>query len=375
MSKSCCSNKKNDGTESSGLFEPVNFTQEVGFSDGSFTSPSITFVNDTNTGFLRVGGGDIGVTCNGTSTMRISPVAITAQNILRVEDGTAISPGLQFSSDTDTGLRLVGVGDMALVVGGSNRMRIDTSVIQPLVPIRGSDGSAVLPAYSFNSDGDTGVFLNGTNNIGISTGGVARLTMGGIDVVLTLPIRVPDGSSSSPSFSFSGDTDSGMFRIGSGDIGITCNATQSINFTSTGFSSTVQPHFAVRGSAAQSIPNNSFTTYTSWGTPSNNVGYTSFTSGVLTLAEDGVYQVSCAVFFAANATGRRAVRVQASTGDNLGYEEIGNLGSNVTVLNVSGVKRLTTGNTLQVQVYQNSGANLNVGSGDARTYLQVVKLY
>ena len=79
----------------------------------------------------------------------------------------------------------------------------------------GNSGSvANAPAYSFSGDTDTGMFRSGANTIGFSTAGTARVSISnaGLDMTNALPIRFQDSSGSpfvslkSPS-SLSGNVD------------------------------------------------------------------------------------------------------------------------------------------------------------------------
>ena len=61
----------------------------------------------------------------------------------------------------------------------------------------GDDGSAAgSPAYSFDSDSDTGMFRSGANTIGFSTAGTARVSISdaGLDITNGLPLRLQDSS-------------------------------------------------------------------------------------------------------------------------------------------------------------------------------------
>ena len=63
--------------------------------------------------------------------------------------------------------------------------------------ILGDDGSAAgSPAYSFDSDSDTGMFRSGANTIGFSTAGTARVSISdaGLDITNGLPLRLQDSS-------------------------------------------------------------------------------------------------------------------------------------------------------------------------------------
>ncbi len=80
-------------------------------------------------------------------------------------------------------------------------------------------GSAGAPVLSFIGDDDTGVYGLGTNQLGISTAGILRLTVDATAFTATLPWRGASGSFAAPTFSFSADTNTGMYRVGADVLG------------------------------------------------------------------------------------------------------------------------------------------------------------
>lgn len=80
----------------------------------------------------------------------------------------------------------------------------------------------------------------GINSFGIATNAIVNLPTGqgtkfNTPVTTTLiGFRAPTGSSGSPSFSFSGDTDTGFYNVGDGQIGVVCNGTRMFRFTTSG---------------------------------------------------------------------------------------------------------------------------------------------
>ena len=66
------------------------------------------------------------------------------------------------------------------------------------------------------------MFYTGTaNNLAFSTTGVARLTIvAATQITTTLPIRGQNGSVTAPAFSFSNNTNMGMYRIATDTLGI-----------------------------------------------------------------------------------------------------------------------------------------------------------
>jgi hypothetical protein len=132
-------------------------------------------------------------------------------------DGTVGSPGLQFSSDTNTGIRRIGADNMGIVAGGADKVDIDTTGIEAKVRIETIAGSAASPSLVSASDTDTGPYYPAANQYGISCGGTLVGEFTGTGFVLDQPIKVQDGAVSTPSFTFEGDTNSGLYHTGTAD--------------------------------------------------------------------------------------------------------------------------------------------------------------
>jgi len=96
---------------------------------------------------------------------------------LEAPDGTVSAPSYSFSSETNTGLYRYGAGELGVAVGGSLPITISGSSVwfQTGKRLRIDAGSAMTPGLSFYNDGDTGIYSVGTNSIGISTGGTEQL--------------------------------------------------------------------------------------------------------------------------------------------------------------------------------------------------------
>jgi hypothetical protein len=124
-------------------------------------------------------------------------------------------------------------------------------------------------------------------------------------------------------------------------------------------SSTAQYQAAV----AQSI-NNITATPVAYGTADITSAYvTRSASGVghkFTLGASGLWTVSTTIQFAANATGERRVNIE----DSLGLWHCSELhsgdGSHPAIIHLAFTKYLTSGDYIQVEVYQSSGGALNI---------------
>jgi hypothetical protein len=87
-----------------------------------------------------------------------------------------------------------------------------------------SDGSESAPSIKFSSSTTTGIYSPGSNQFGIATNGVARITIDASgNVVIANTLQVPLGSASAPSVFFAGDTNTGIYSPGADQFAIATN--------------------------------------------------------------------------------------------------------------------------------------------------------
>lgn len=122
-------------------------------------------------------------------------------------------------------------------------------------------------------------------------------------------------------------------------------------------------HRIYRG-AAQSIPNNTSTTVvfnTVHGT--GNAGTLNTGTGVFTITEEGLYLVGATVVFAGNGTGRREMNINHS-GSIIGNDDDSPAGTTADrALSAVALNLFSVNDTIDVDVFQNSGAALNINGG------------
>jgi hypothetical protein len=100
--------------------------------------------------------------------------------------------------------------------------------------IKVQDGSAGTPSISFANDLNTGMYSSGADSIGLATNGVARLGIYSYIEAMTNGFLTPDGSVTVPSYSFTNDTNTGIYRAAADVIGVTCGGTKMMDIGSTG---------------------------------------------------------------------------------------------------------------------------------------------
>ncbi len=95
-------------------------------------------------------------------------------------------------------------------------------------PFKGANGSVGAPMYSFASDTNTGIYRIGADNIGVSAGGTKVLD------ITTTGLGLIDGTVSLPAYTFASDLDSGVYRIGANNIGVGVNGAKVLDISTAG---------------------------------------------------------------------------------------------------------------------------------------------
>lgn len=179
---------------------------------------------------------------DGTTILRASNVLIGYDHNPQFTSTTALHPGKTsgvtvepftgnvFAALVAQGGGSSGGGDFEyLLIHSTNRNVANTtfSITGPSHAdgggrIRASSGTAALPTYSFTSDTDTGMYSFGANQLGFATAGIVRLQITGSSTVnSTLPIHalsttaIPAGGTAGSGFRLSSTSNFGIF-FGSG---------------------------------------------------------------------------------------------------------------------------------------------------------------
>lgn len=158
-----------------------------------------------------------------------------------VIDGTAAAPGIPTSTDATSGLYNEG-GDVGISQGGVKRVHVDANetVMTKRLKVDGAGayieapaGTAAAPTYTFTGDTDTGPYLSGANSYSVATNGVLRTTVDTAAVTSTLPWLGPNGTAAAPSLSFSGTPDLGVYRASATGLGISTSGVNRVTVDDT----------------------------------------------------------------------------------------------------------------------------------------------
>jgi hypothetical protein len=152
----------------------------------------------------------------------ISVASLAAASLASMPDGTAAAPGLAFASEANTGLYRSNVGNLSFATLGTVRATINATalVLQNGTALYNADGAVGAPSLTFGSESATGFFRAGAGTLGLSVTGatIANWTNAGLFMGANCAIFSQSGSAAAPTYTFAGDSGTGMYRSGGGNI-------------------------------------------------------------------------------------------------------------------------------------------------------------
>ncbi len=101
-------------------------------------------------------------------------------------------------------------------------------------PIEADSGSAGVPSYSFSADTDTGIYLAGASNLGIAAGGSSYLSIGSLGAVQLNRKALFNAATAAAPNGFATDTNTGFFQPSADTIGFSTGGTERLRFGSSG---------------------------------------------------------------------------------------------------------------------------------------------
>lgn len=154
-----------------------------------------------------------------TQKMYVDSNGLTVSDDLRISSGTAGAPSLSFSADTNTGIYRVGENQLGFAAGGEPVMYMSTDYLtnadasdRPAIRFDGASAQGT-PAYAFYGDTDTGMYRYSSDVIGFSAGATWRLLVATTEIIPNVPLRMnTSGSVSAPAFSYNTDNNTGFYR-------------------------------------------------------------------------------------------------------------------------------------------------------------------
>jgi hypothetical protein len=163
------------------------------------------------------------------NTTRLSVASGTGQ--MRAMSGSATAPTYSFIEDSTDGMFNPVKNQVAIATNGVTRITVTDASIIGAVPFLQGFGTASAPTYSFNGEVTSGMYRSAANTLGFSTSSTLRFSISTTQVTSTLPFIGPVGSVTAPTYSFTGDTDTGIYRLSAGQMAVSSTGTLVAHFT------------------------------------------------------------------------------------------------------------------------------------------------
>lgn len=180
--------------------------------DGTVSTPSVSFVSETATGFYRAGATDVRFAMAGVdvATLTTAGVTVGSTKVLALPDGTAAAPALTNTGDTNTGVFFPNADIVGVSTGGTERLRVDAS---------GNVGIGTSsPAYKLDVQGASGV---GIQLLETSTGNNNRLRITQTAGITNYQLTYTSGSTNAQTWSIGNNEHMRLDSSGRNLIGYT----------------------------------------------------------------------------------------------------------------------------------------------------------
>jgi len=192
-------------------------------------SITIDGVNNTITGVINTNA--TGISTVGSLSIGATSVISSArqlQNIASLDATTTatIESAVANAPNTFTDLNITGISTLGSATASSLVVSGITTV---------SAGSTSAPSISPSGDSNTGIFFPSADTIGASTGGTARITIDSSgNITVTNNLIIPLGTVLLPSLAFLSDPNTGLFSPGADTLALVTGGTNRVHVTSGG---------------------------------------------------------------------------------------------------------------------------------------------
>ena len=154
------------------------YSSNFGITNSNVIYPSLTF--SSNTSFVA---SNAAIWASNAANASFTS-AIVATLGFDAGPDSAVSPGYTWTANSNTGMYRIAENTIGFSTGGSNIITISSDGISTLGKVYAGGDSVVAPGYSWSANSNTGMYNVGADQIGFSTGGSNRVTIGSNGIVL-----------------------------------------------------------------------------------------------------------------------------------------------------------------------------------------------
>lgn len=209
--------------------------------NGTVGAPSYSFSSETNSGLYLLSGSDVALSVNGSLKAHWSATEYDVLAAVRISGAL----GLYLNDSSNTfAVQVTSANTMAadytitlpaaapasntfLKYDGSNYVWAATSTSFPLLA---PDGTAGAPSYSFSNETDLGIFRASGSALAISVGGNQKAQFSTNALEMSTFINVPDGTAAQPIITFTNDTNTGVYRSATDTLAVSAGGTLTAEF-------------------------------------------------------------------------------------------------------------------------------------------------
>lgn len=212
----------------------------LGLAAGVIGAPGLSWTAETTSGLYRAGAGDFRYSITATDILQVTA------NGLKTLAGTNALPSHSFIADPDSGMYSIGANNIGVAVNATKIIDVSTTGVaitgafQVTGQFQAPDGLVGTPGYAFALDPNTGIYRIGNDNLGVTAGGtkVIDVATTGVAVTGTLGatgvISASNGGVGTPAYAFTTDPTTGLYRIGASNVGIAAGGTKIVDIATSG---------------------------------------------------------------------------------------------------------------------------------------------
>jgi hypothetical protein len=110
-----------------------SMSQPLKLASGTVAAPGLTFSADSDCGLYRIGANNVGVSVSGAKVLDVATTGLgvtgtlSASGVASLADGAVGTPGLNFTSDTNSGVYRIGADNVGVAVNGAKVLDVATT--------------------------------------------------------------------------------------------------------------------------------------------------------------------------------------------------------------------------------------------------------
>jgi hypothetical protein len=118
------------GATAMGTASIIESSGQIRFTDGSAATPSISFIGDTDTGMFRSSSNILALTTGGSSRLILADTYVRSATVHRLSNGSVTSPGLTWNDKTSTGFWYTGTSSdrIGITIAGATAALIGSTI-------------------------------------------------------------------------------------------------------------------------------------------------------------------------------------------------------------------------------------------------------